>query len=110
MGAQLKALLAGGRVLRVFALGHLCSPKLLEIVGGRGGFDAVWFDQEHTSLTTADVEEAARAARGVGLDCFVRLNATDYAAVMRPLEAGAGGVMASMVKSARQAEEFVRWA
>jgi len=110
MGAQLKALLAGGRVLRVFALGHLCSPKLVEMIGWRGGFDAVWFDQEHAGLTMAQTEEAARAARSVGLDSFVRLNATDYATVMRALEAGAGGVMASMVKSARQAEEIVSWA
>jgi 2-keto-3-deoxy-L-rhamnonate aldolase RhmA len=110
MGAQLKALLAGGRVARVFALGHLSSPELVEIVGWRGGFDAVWFDQEHAGLTPAQVREAARAARAVGLDSFVRLNATDYAAVMRALEAGAGGVMASMVKSARQAAEIVSWA
>jgi 2-keto-3-deoxy-L-rhamnonate aldolase RhmA len=46
----------------------------------------------------------------VGLDSFVRLNATDYATVMRPLEAGAGGVMASMIRSAKQAEEVLRWA
>ncbi len=97
-------------MLRVFALGHLCSPKLVEMIGWRGGFDAVWFDQEHAGLTMAQTEEAARAARGVGLDSFVRLNATDYATVMRALEAGAGGVMASMVKSARQAEEIVSWA
>ena len=66
MGAQLKALLAGGRVLRVFALGHLCSPKLVEIIGWRGGFDAVWFDQEHAGLTMAQVEEASRARAGSG--------------------------------------------
>src|SRR5436853_6690325 len=29
---------------------------------------------------------------------------------MRPLEAGAGGVMAAMVRSARQAEEVLAWA
>ena len=110
MGAQLKELLAGERVLRVFALGHLCSPKLVEMIGWRGGFDAVWLDQEHAGLTMAQTEEATRAARGVGLDTFVRLNATDYATVMRALEAGAGGVMASMVRSARQAEEIVSWA
>ena len=61
MGAQLKALLAGGRMLRIFALGHLCSPKLVEMIGWRGGFDAVWFDQEHAGLTMAQTEEAARA-------------------------------------------------
>jgi 2-keto-3-deoxy-L-rhamnonate aldolase RhmA len=111
MGAQLKSLLAGDdRVLNVFALGQFCSPKLVEVIGGRGGFDAVWLDQEHVGLTIPQIEEAARAARVVGLDSFVRLNATDYATVMRPLEAGAGGVMASMVRSARQAEEIVSWA
>jgi 2-dehydro-3-deoxyglucarate aldolase/4-hydroxy-2-oxoheptanedioate aldolase len=50
------------------------------------------------------------AARGYGLDHFVRLPATDYASVMRPLEAGAGGVMISMVNSAAEAEQAVRWA
>ena len=110
MGARLKTLLGGGGVLRVFALGHLCSPKLVEMIGWGGGYDAVWFDQEHAGLTMAQTEEAARAARSVGLDSFVRLNAADYATVMRALEAGAGGVMASMVKSALQAEEIVSWA
>src|SRR4051812_32675300 len=110
MGAQLKALLAGDRVIRVFALGQLCHPKLVEMVGWQGGFDAVWLDQEHAGLSTAQIEEAARAARGCGLDSFVRLAATDYATVMRALEAGAGGVMASMVRSAREAEQIVTWA
>jgi 2-dehydro-3-deoxyglucarate aldolase/4-hydroxy-2-oxoheptanedioate aldolase len=110
MGAQLKALLAGDRLLRVFALGQFCHPKLVEMVGWFGGFDAVWLDQEHAGLSTAQVEDGARAARGCGLDSFVRLAATDYATVMRCLEAGAGGVMAAMVRSARQVEEIVTWA
>jgi 2-dehydro-3-deoxyglucarate aldolase/4-hydroxy-2-oxoheptanedioate aldolase len=110
MGAQLKALLAGGRVIRVFALGQLCHPKLVEMIGWFGGFDAVWLDQEHVGLSTAQIEDATRTARGCGLDSFVRLAATDYATVMRGLEAGAGGVMAAMVRSARQVEEIVTWA
>ena len=44
------------------------------------------------------------------MDHFVRLPATDYASIMRPLEAGAGGVMVSMVRSAAEAEQAVRWA
>jgi 4-hydroxy-2-oxoheptanedioate aldolase len=111
VGALLKGLLAEpGRLIRVFALGQLCHPKLVELVGFRGGFDAVWLDQEHVGLTIPQVEEAARAARSVGLDSFVRLNATDYATVMRPLEAGAGGIMASMIRSARQAADVLHWA
>src|SRR5688572_4512516 len=80
------------------------------MVGLLGGYDAVWLDQEHAALTLAQIEEATRAARGVGLDSFVRLTPTDYATVMRPLEAGAGGVMAAQVRNVRQAEEVVRWA
>jgi 2-dehydro-3-deoxyglucarate aldolase/4-hydroxy-2-oxoheptanedioate aldolase len=110
MGARIKQLLSQGKLVRVFCLGQLCHPKIVEIVGLHGGFDAVWLDQEHVGLDMGQIEEAARAARLTGLDSFVRLAPTDYAAVMRPLEAGAGGVMAAQVRSARQAEEVVRWA
>jgi 2-dehydro-3-deoxyglucarate aldolase/4-hydroxy-2-oxoheptanedioate aldolase len=110
VGAPLKALLRQDRLIRVFMLGQLCGPKLVEMVAWHGGFDAVWFDQEHAGLTIPQIEECARAARGCGLDSFVRLVASDYAAVMRPLEAGAGGVMAAMIRSVGQVEDLLRWA
>jgi 4-hydroxy-2-oxoheptanedioate aldolase len=110
MGARLKTLLKQDKLVRVFCLGQLCSPKFLELVGMHGGYDAVWLDQEHGSLSLAEVEQATRAARACGLDTFVRLAPTDYATVMRPLEAGAGGIMAAQVRNARQVEEIVRWA
>ena len=109
MGARIKELLAQGKVVRVFMLGQLCGPKVVEMIGLHGGWDAVWFDMEHVGLTTADVEECSRAARATGLDTFVRLAPTDYASVMRPLEAGAGGVMAAQVRSAAQARDVVTW-
>ncbi len=110
MGAKIKELLKQNKLVRVFCLGQLCHPKVVEIVGFQGGFDALWLDQEHAGVSIEQIEQASRAARGVGLDTFVRLAPTDYATVMRPMEAGAGGIMAAQVKSARQAEEVVRWA
>jgi 2-dehydro-3-deoxyglucarate aldolase/4-hydroxy-2-oxoheptanedioate aldolase len=110
MAARIKELLTQGKLVRVFCAGQLCHPKIIEIVGLHGGFDAVWLDQEHAGLDTGQIELAVRAARLTGLDSFVRLAPTDYAAVMRPLEAGAGGIMAAQVRSARQAEDVVRWA
>jgi 2-dehydro-3-deoxyglucarate aldolase/4-hydroxy-2-oxoheptanedioate aldolase len=110
MGARLKELLGQGKLVRVFCLGQLCHPKLVEIIGQQGAADAVWLDQEHAGLSIAQLEDACRAARLVGLDSFVRLAATDYATVMRPLEAGAGGVMAAQVRSAHEAEAVARWA
>jgi 4-hydroxy-2-oxoheptanedioate aldolase len=110
MGVRLKQALAQGKVVKVFALGQLCHPKLVEMVALVGGYDAVWLDQEHAGLTIAQLEEAARAARAQGLDSFARLAATDYATVMRPLEAGVGGIMAAQVRRAAQAAQIVRWA
>ena len=110
MGARLKTLLKQGKLARVFCLGQLCSPKLLELVGLHGGYDAVWLDQEHGGLTRGQLEQATRAARACGMDTFVRLAPTDYATVMRPLEAGAGGIMAAQVRNARQVEDIIQWA
>ena len=110
MAKRLKQALADGKLTRVFCVGQLCTPKFVEIIGLQGGYDAIWLDQEHAGLSIQQIEDAARAARGVGLDSFVRLAATDYATVMRPLEAGAGGIMAAQVKSAKEAADVVRWA
>jgi 2-dehydro-3-deoxyglucarate aldolase/4-hydroxy-2-oxoheptanedioate aldolase len=110
MAARIKELLAKGQVVRVFGLGQLCHPKLVEMIAFSGGWDAVWFDQEHTGITVEQIEQAALAARAHGLDSFVRVAPTDYATVMRPLEAGSGGVMAAMVRSAGQAAQIVEWA
>ncbi len=107
---RIKELLARGEVVRVFALGQLLSPKLVEMIGEHGQFDALWLDFEHAGITLRDIELATLAAKAYGIDHFVRLPATDYASVMRPLEAGAGGVMISMVRSAAEAEQAVRWA
>jgi 2-keto-3-deoxy-L-rhamnonate aldolase RhmA len=106
---RIKELLAAGKFVRLFGLGQLLSPKLVEIVGEHGGFDGLWLDFEHAGITMKDIELATMAARSYGMDSFVRLPATDYATVMRPMEAGAGGVMVSMVRSAAEAEQTVRW-
>src|SRR5580700_3760831 len=110
MSTRLKASLQQGKLVRVFCAGQLCYPKIIEIVGLHGVYDAVWLDQEHVGLGIEQIEQCTRAARGVGLETFVRLTATDYATVMRPLEAGAGGVMAAQVRSAKETADIVRWA
>ena len=110
MGKRLKAALAQDRLVRVFCLGQLCHPKYVEIIGQHGGYDAVWLDQEHAGLSSEQIELACLAARAVGLDTFVRLAPTDYATVMRSLEAGAGGIMAAQVKSVQEAENVLQWA
>ena len=107
---KIKQLLAEGQVVRMFGIGQLYTPKLVEIVGEHGGFDALWLDSEHAGLGMKEIELSTMAARYYGLDHFVRQPATDYASIMRSLEAGAGGVMISMVRGVEDAEQAVRWA
>src|SRR5262245_32863688 len=107
MPVTLKSALQGSRPVKVFCLGQLCHPKLVEMVALLGGFDAVWLDQEHVGLTLPQIEAATRAS---GIDCFVRLTATDYATVMRVLEAGASGFMAAMIRRLDEVHNLVRWA
>lgn len=109
MPSGIKQLLSEGKLVRVFSTGQLTSPKLIEIAAMAGGFDAFWLDHEHTGITLERVEQAVRAIRAVGLDSFVRMAATDYAAVMRFLEVGAGGIMAAHVRSAEEAERVVQF-
>jgi 4-hydroxy-2-oxoheptanedioate aldolase len=106
----IKERLADGKFVRMFGLGQLLSPKLIEIIGLHGGFDAIWLDGEHSGPSMRDIELATLAARAHGMDDFVRMPATDYASIMRALEAGAGGVMVSMVRSPEEADQAVRWA
>lgn len=109
MGSRIKEILASDEVVHVFGMGQLCSTKMIEIVALAGGYDAIWLDQEHSGLTIRDIELASLACRAHGLDSFVRVAPTDYATAMRPMEAGAGGVMAAQIRSAAEAEQFIRW-
>jgi 2-dehydro-3-deoxyglucarate aldolase/4-hydroxy-2-oxoheptanedioate aldolase len=107
---RVKTLVKDGQVARLFGVGQLFHPKLVDIVGLHGGFDGLWVDVEHAGLSMRDVELATLAARVHGLDPIVRLPATDYATIMRPLEAGAGGLIVSMVQGVDHAAQAARWA
>jgi 2-keto-3-deoxy-L-rhamnonate aldolase RhmA len=73
---------------------------LIEVLG-RTGFDWVMLDTEHCGQNPRAIEDAVRAADGVGLVPIVRIpEASDGTAVRRSLEAGAQGLIVPMVKSA----------
>ena len=109
MRMRFKELLAKNELCRVFSIGRLGSPVVIDLFGLAGGFHGFWIDQEHVGLTWQEIQLITLAARANGLDQFVRMAPTNYAQVTQNLEAGAGGVMAAQIHSAAQAEEFVSW-
>ena len=92
------------------SIGSMATAKVVQIVGMQTNVDGIWIDQEHTATPQQALEVLVMAARSVGLDSFVRVAPTDYATVMRPLETGAGGVMAAQIRSVEEARQVMRWA
>ena len=99
-----------GLDVHVFSIGAIPSPKLIEMVAMVGGYHGIWIDEEHAALAQRDFEILALACRSVGLDCYARIAPVNYAAVMRPMEAGVGGIMAAQVRSLAEVEKIVQWA
>ena len=110
MGLKFKEMLANDQLVKIFNLGRVVHPVVVDMFGLSGGYDGFWIDQEHGGLTYEQVCLAGVCARANGFDTIVRMAPTNYALVTQNLEAGAGGVMAARIETAAQAEEFVQWA
>ena len=102
-----KERLAADEIIRVFALGRMVQPLMVEMFGLAGGYHGLWIDQEHVTHSTPELSSVALAARANEFDSFVRMAPTGYTAVTQALEAGMGGVMAAQIHTADQAAEFL---
>jgi 4-hydroxy-2-oxoheptanedioate aldolase len=105
-----KQLLAKNELCRVFCVGRIIHPVVFDVIGMVGGFHGFWIDQEHASVTYEQIVLASACGRANGMDNFVRMPMTGYATATANLEAGAGGLMAARIESAKHAEEFMQWA
>jgi 4-hydroxy-2-oxoheptanedioate aldolase len=94
----------GGRVLGTFL--KLPATEAVDIVA-LAGFDFVIVDREHSQLDEGQALRLVRHAAAIGLPAVVRLPDPDAAAVNRLLEAGAGGIQLSSVRSADQVHSLV---
>ena len=92
MAGIFRRLLAEDRLVRVFSVGRLPHPVLIEMVGLAGSDDGIWLDQEHGGLTTEQITMARLTTQAVGLGCFVRLATPHYSLVNQALESGVDGV------------------
>jgi 2-dehydro-3-deoxyglucarate aldolase/4-hydroxy-2-oxoheptanedioate aldolase len=110
LGTNIKERLAAGKVVRIFSVGPLVNPKWIEIVAMHGGYHGVWIDEEHAALSQQQIELLALACRASGLDAYVRVAPVNYAAVMRPMEAGINGIMAAQVRGDVEVRQIVQWA
>ena len=85
-------------------------PAVFEMTASLG-FDAIWLDLEHHSLSDHQGAELIRAARAGGpTDVVIRPGKGEFMRMARLLEAGAHGVMYPRCETPAEAAEVVRWA
>jgi len=110
MPSVIKERLASGQIVRTMHVTGFIKPRALEMLGLVGNFHGVWIDQEHSAIAHAELESLLIACRAASIDAFARVAPTDYATVMRPMEAGCSGVMIAQVRSMDEVNQAVEWA
>lgn len=103
-----RTLAAPGLKLGLFAM-EFATPGLPAIAKA-GGADFVVLDMEHSGFGFEAVKAVCVGGRAAGLPVVVRVAHRHPNEVSRALDVGAHGLMAPLVSSAQQAEDFVSWA
>jgi len=85
---------------------QLGDEALIEMMA-KGPFDWLCIDLEHTTISIEQCGKIIRVADLAGCPTLVRLSGHDPAQIKRVLDAGAVGIIAPMVNTAREASEIV---
>ena len=109
MASVIKERLAAGKTVCTMHVVGYATPRIIELFGTLGKFHGYWFDQEHSAISHQDLETMLIACRATGMDAFARVAPTDYATVMRPMEAGCSGVMIAQVRTLAEVQQAVQW-
>jgi len=80
------------------------SPHLVELAGALG-FDWIFIDCEHGSMTETDVEHMVRGAEAFGLTPIVRVPTNSASEILRFLDLGAMGIVVPHVDNAADARK-----
>lgn len=85
---------------------QLGDEALIEMMA-KGPFDWLCIDLEHTTISIEQCGKIIRVADLAGCPTLVRLSGHDPAQIKRVLDAGAVGIIAPMVNTAREASDIV---
>jgi 4-hydroxy-2-oxoheptanedioate aldolase len=98
----------GQKQMSTLAKINLADARSVEIAGA-AGVDAVWLCMEHVPNDWLNLENMIRAARLHDIDALVRVSRGSYSDYIKPLEAGAAGIIVPHVSNAEEAREIMTW-
>ena len=102
----LKEKLASGEVASSMAIRLVGSNEIVTLAKS-AGFDSIYVDLEHSSLSIDQTGQICMAALEMGLAPFVRVPANTPEYISRVLDGGALGIVAPNVRSAEEARTVV---
>ncbi len=73
------------------------------------GYDFLWIDMEHTTLSCEQVHMHLLAARAMGTPVFIRVPADDLTITKRILELGVDGIIFPMIKNYEHACRLIEY-
>src|SRR4051794_40796128 len=105
--SRILSLLRAGQFPMIFKI-NFSDPRVVESAA-LCGVDGVWLCNEHVANDWVGLENQIRAARVHDVDSIVRVSRGSYSDYVRPLEAGATGIMVPHVANADEARQIVEW-
>ncbi|NMC77747.1 MAG: aldolase [Chloroflexi bacterium] len=102
----LRAKLNAGEVVYGTMIQDTRSPSIGQIMA-RAGCDFVFFDMEHGPFDLAVIADMVKVTRLEGLTPLVRVPGDAYEWMVRPMDAGAMGIMVPRIKSREQVERII---
>ena len=85
----------------------LTDSTVIELLG-EVGFDIVWIDMEHSSMSLDNALNHVRTCRGVGMAPFIRVPSNDPVVVKPFLEMHPAGIVVPRISSLEDAEQAVQ--
>lgn len=100
-----RALQSGGRALGTMVFEFPTTG--IGRIAGEAGAEFVIYDMEHTGWSIETIRGLMATTRAANAIPMVRVAATEYHLISRPLDVGAMGIMVPMVENAAQAQKIV---
>jgi 4-hydroxy-2-oxoheptanedioate aldolase len=104
--SRIQPLLCAGQIATVLKT-NLADPRVIEIAA-LCGVDCVWRCTEDVPHDWIGLENQIRAARARKIDTLVRVGCGSYSDYIRPLEAGATGIIVPHVSSEEEARQIAQ--
>jgi len=104
----LKKRLKKGELVLGTMVSEVRNPNITYLLA-HAGFDYIILDNEHGSYSSETIANIIAAAKGAGIDIVVRIPEIRRETILKPLDAGASGLLVPQVHTVEQAKEVLHF-